>query len=503
MSDLTHGMRFASKIIPQARLVRTYLLVGLFLTISTVADGAILWKHTGTVLACNNTNGEDILNGAVKPRYSNSSDVLYFKFTIDPISDTPQETVYPYMAGLVLYLGTEDHLGVGNSWKGWAYSAFNVSGQNSEAITDTYPETTGPARYYVDLHSASAQMYVPYEYVVRFTPRTIVFKVQYIPNQDALITVWLNPDLSGATEGQQSTGLVTQFRADATFNQIHLIHRGRGDGWKFRDIEIATSFEDFSRPKFWRQWWFMLSVVCGIFLIVLAAIRVSAQRQIQLLKLEQSVAAERARIARDLHDDLGSLVTRLVLLNELTLQNRVSPEEAKEHARKISDTTRQMIQSLDETVWAINPRNDALPHLLNYLGQFAIEFLKLSNLRCRIDFPSQIPARTVSAEARHNLFLALKEALNNTIRHAQATEIWLSAVISADALTITLEDNGRGFAQAPDNSTADGLRNMQQRMQEIGGRFKVESMVGKGTKVILIFLWNTPAEMKRIRQPNP
>jgi signal transduction histidine kinase len=224
--------------------------------------------------------------------------------------------------------------------------------------------------------------------------------------------------------------------------------------------------------------------------------RKKVENELVQTRLQHMMTQERARIARDLHDDLGGRATQLVLLNELALQNRVKPEDAMKHAREISDATRQMIQSLDETVWAVNPRNDTLPDLLNYLGQFAVGFLKFSNVRCRIDFPDRPPAQTISAEARHNLYLALKEALNNIIRHSQAAEIWVRAAVSAESLTITVQDNGRGFARAPDTSTEDGLRNMRQRMEEIGGRFEIDSAIGKGTKVTLIFLWETSVKLK-------
>jgi signal transduction histidine kinase len=228
--------------------------------------------------------------------------------------------------------------------------------------------------------------------------------------------------------------------------------------------------------------------------------RRKVENELVQTRLQHMMTQERARIARDLHDDLGGRATQLVLLNELALQNRVKPEDTMRHALEISDATRQMIQSLDETVWAMNPRNDTLPDLLNYLGQFATGFLKFSDTRCRIDFPDRPPAQTISAEARHNLYLALKEALNNIIRHSHATEAWVRAAVSVDSLTIIVQDNGCGFAEAPRDSMADGLLNMRQRMEKIGGRFEIDSAIGKGTKVTLIFLWETPSKMKTATQ---
>lgn len=217
--------------------------------------------------------------------------------------------------------------------------------------------------------------------------------------------------------------------------------------------------------------------------------RKRAENELVRARLQHLVEQERTRIARDLHDDLGSRITQIVLLNDLALQNRVPPEGAGAHAREISSAAQQVIQSLDETVWAVNPRNDNLPHVFNYLSEFATEFLRVANVRCRLDFPDHPPAQTISAEARHNLFLAIKEALNNAARHAKATEVWLRGATDEESLVFSIEDNGRGFSGLCDSPSADGLRNMRQRMESIGGRFKIESAPETGTKVTLSYFW--------------
>lgn len=207
-------------------------------------------------------------------------------------------------------------------------------------------------------------------------------------------------------------------------------------------------------------------------------------------RLQHMVEQERTRIARDLHDDLGSRLTRIVLLlDELVLQDSVPPSGAPEHPLEISAAARDVIQSLDETVWAVNPRNDTLPHLFNYLSYCAIEFLKVANVRCRLDFPDHPPERAISAETRHNLFLAVKEALNNAVRHAHATEVRLCATIDAESLIFTVEDDGQGFVGGTEDPSADGLQNMRQRMEGIGGKFNLESVPNKGTKVTLTCPW--------------
>ena len=246
-------------------------------------------------------------------------------------------------------------------------------------------------------------------------------------------------------------------------------------------------------PFSWQTWWFRLAVL-GLFTGgVVALVRYVSFRSLRLkLRAAEQLAAlhqERARIAKDIHDDLGGSLTQISLLSELARQDREAPDKTARHAARISETARQVIKSLDEIVWAVNPRNDTLPHLIDYTGQFAVEFLRAAGIRCHVDLPEHPPPRAVPAEVRHNLFLTVKEALNNVARHAHASEVWLQAVVADAALRVVIEDNGQGFARAPDDATADGLRNMRQRMDEIGGQFQIVSRPGGGTRVELTAPW--------------
>src|SRR5262249_52029625 len=123
-------------------------------------------------------------------------------------------------------------------------------------------------------------------------------------------------------------------------------------------------------------------------------------------------------------------------------------------------------------------------------GQAAVEFLHAADIRCRADLPASPPEHIISAEARHNLFLAVKEALSNVVRHAHASEVQLQASVTDDCLTLIVKDNGHGFEKVPDDPRADGLRNMRQRMEEIGGQFKVQSQSGTGTTITLTYHWS-------------
>jgi signal transduction histidine kinase len=248
-------------------------------------------------------------------------------------------------------------------------------------------------------------------------------------------------------------------------------------------------------PFFWDTWWFRIVVVAAFTSAVFGVARYVSHRRLRLklraAEEETAVERERARIARDIHDDLGSRLTKIVLLSGLVARDRLAPEKAGERVWEISETARQLLNSLDETVWAVNPSNDTLPNLIAYIGEFTVGFLRTAEILCHVDLPGNPPARAVTADVRHNLFLVVKEALNNVVRHAQATAAWLRITVTDDALTLTIEDNGRGFAGAPASAEADGLRNMQQRMRQIGGQFQIESQLGKGTRVSLTVPWAT------------
>ena len=289
----------------------------------TPARAAILWSDPGPTLVHENGAGTDILRSAVK-RDTTSSDTLYFKFHVDPLSDVSSEL---YAAGFQLFEGDVERLGVGNSMKAWAYSAFNTeeTGTNNQVPGD------------MDLRSASPESYHPgsfleYELPRRGVGRTIVFKVQYVPGGDDLVTVWVHPNLvSGATEASQPESLTTHFKANASFDQIHLRHEGGGDGWTFSDMAIATSFNDFIVPHFWERRWFIALVVFLLLIWTATTIRLVERRrfqhQLQRATQERALERERARIAQDLHDDLGSSLTRISLLSSLLQADKDNPDQ--------------------------------------------------------------------------------------------------------------------------------------------------------------------------------
>ena len=208
---------------------------------------------------------------------------------------------------------------------------------------------------------------------------------------------------------------------------------------------------------------------------------------LQALQQREALEKERSRIARDLHDQLGANLTQVALLGEMAEADKDSPDEVASHAQQISQTARETTHSLDEIVWAVNPSNDTLDGLITYACKYAQEYLALAGLHYRADVPAQLPAVVIPPEVRHNVFLAFKEAINNVVKHAQATEARIRLRMNPDDFTLEIEDDGRGLGQqnTPAARARNGLRNMRKRMEDIHGGFAIAGGGNGGTVVRL------------------
>jgi len=295
----------------------------------------------------------------------------------------------------------------------------------------------------------------------------------------------LDPDWIDASPDREAA----YSRLDAGDYQFNIRVRNGDSEWVQTDSPLAFTVVHF----FWQTWWFRLFIIILFTSLVAAVVRyVSFRRlrlKVQALEREAALNRERARIARDLHDDLGGHLTQVKQLFELTSRHRGSPEQVNEFVQRGLTVARRGVKSLDETVWAVNPRNDALPNLINYIGQRAVEFLSTAGLQYHLELPDHPPEVLISAEVRHNLFYVVKEALNNVVTHANAKEVWLIINTTDKGLNIVVQDDGQGFGQLEDSATSDGLRNMQSRMETIKGGFVIESGPGAGTKITCTYFW--------------
>jgi signal transduction histidine kinase/ligand-binding sensor domain-containing protein len=240
-------------------------------------------------------------------------------------------------------------------------------------------------------------------------------------------------------------------------------------------------------PHFWQTHWFFAvltaSVVGGMVWGARRATLRRLRRKLQRLEQQHALERERARISQDIHDDLGASLTTIGLLADMGNRHKANPEALTQDLTQISDMARGTAAAMDAIVWALNPRNDSLDHFANYVGQFTKDFFRPTSIRTRLDVPSNLPARSMSAHARHNLFLAVKESLNNVVRHADATEVRLSLQVADNSLLLTVEDNGRGMPACPAADGQDGLVNMRERINKLSGSLVIEATPGNGTRI--------------------
>lgn len=231
-------------------------------------------------------------------------------------------------------------------------------------------------------------------------------------------------------------------------------------------------------PHFWQTWWFRaILVILPIFVVILIyRARVDRLRELENL---------RVRIAADLHDDVGSRLTKVAMMTELADREMQTSSPGKSHILNISRTVRDITRAMDEIVWTINPRNDTIENLANYIFHYAQEYFQNTGVRCRLDLPTDLPDERVSTEERHNLFMAVKEALNNILKHAAASEVHIALKIMDRTMTISISDNGRGYHAMTPDPTGDGMRNMRHRLEKIGGRFEIARNAGGGTLITM------------------
>lgn len=267
--------------------------------------------------------------------------------------------------------------------------------------------------------------------------------------------------------------------------RFRVLARGRDGVWSAAESSLPFTVT----PLFWQTGWFKAgAAAAGLSAVVVFFVRrerLKARRKLRELEHEQMLERERSRIARDIHDEVGAGLTEMALLSELA---QADLKGGRSHLDDIFKTARDLTRSLDEIVWSINPANDTLEKLISYLVEFARDFLGTASLPCRLEVPTMLPPVTVPSTVRHQICLAVKETLNNVVKHAAASEVRMEIGWDGAWLRICVRDNGRGFAReeiADPAATRDGLANLAARMREIGGRCEQQSEPGRGTRTTL------------------
>jgi signal transduction histidine kinase len=273
--------------------------------------------------------------------------------------------------------------------------------------------------------------------------------------------------------------------------------------WSAGAAEVTLSV----MRHFWQTWWFIGLAGVGFLTSVGGTVRSVEKRRMQKrlerLERERALERERTRIAQDLHDEMGAKLCRILFLSEHVRRPALKPSELQPEMDSIALASREVLQSLDEIVWAVNPRNDSLEHVASYIGQYTQDYFHRTGIECELAIPAEFPFCPLSSQTRHHLFLATHEALTNILKHSGATKAEVSMKYENGALEIRVSDNGKGFVVparedgngAPGSDTGDGLRNMRQRLQDVGGDCTIQTAPEKGTTIRFVLPLNGAVTM--------
>ena len=248
------------------------------------------------------------------------------------------------------------------------------------------------------------------------------------------------------------------------------------------DIAQLHIIPPFHRSSTFRVTLALIIVSAGAW-TVRSVTRARMQQELDRLAKEHTIDVERSRIARDLHDSLGADLTHLGLLCDLAASQVYEPERVRPHLNELFDLAKQLTRRVDEMVWTVNPAHDTLRGLISFVTHHAQSYLRAAGIACRLDVPDPIPNTPLSSSRRHHLFLTVKEALHNVVKHSEASEVRIRIRHSTERLEVEIEDNGKGIVNAAEG---DGSENMRNRINSINGTLQRISEPGRGTLVTIL-----------------
>ncbi len=262
--------------------------------------------------------------------------------------------------------------------------------------------------------------------------------------------------------------------------------RRANSGWSkpvFMRFEIIAPF--------YGTLWFRLlvanSLIFVLYLVLRSIVAAKYRKRLAVYERERALEQERNRISRDMHDDLGADLTNIVILSRIARQTIPRQQQQDDVVDKIEMAANDVINKMNEIIWALNPSYDTLPNLVSYLHRYLKEYLETAHIEFKVNIPARIPNLHLQAGLRRNIFLVVKESVHNAVKHSQASLI--EAVIRLDwekrELQIEIADNGIGFDVTERTGKGNGLLNMKKRMNEIMGSYFIESAPGKGTRVFI------------------
>ena len=330
------------------------------------------------------------------------------------------------------------------------------------ALAPRVPISIAPGTHRLQLGMSIAQPGRPSEQVFRW--RLVGYRDEWQPSPNLTVDTPCPPPGAYTLEAQAA-------HSDGTW-----------DATTYR-LSLAVQTPFIETPAFR---WLVAGGALGLGVLLT---RYFARRHIAVLEARSALAEERTRIARDMHDEVGARLAQLAILQDLFSSDFPLPDAAQASIRQLSRIARQAVASLDEVVWTVDPQNDKLSSTAEYLAQYATSYLAPLKVACRIAAPIDWLDVEIGAQTRHHLILAFKEALQNAVKHARATEVTLTLRHEPRQFVVQLADNGCGLAPGtlPEpGSGHDGLRNMVSRLDCVGGTCTFQSPTTGGTTVELI-----------------
>ncbi|HYV93395.1 MAG TPA: two-component regulator propeller domain-containing protein [Chitinophagales bacterium] len=243
--------------------------------------------------------------------------------------------------------------------------------------------------------------------------------------------------------------------------------------------EEGTSVSIHITPPYWQTWWFYLLVILAVASILYAAYRI---RIAQILRLQNI----RQRIARDLHDDIGSTLSSISMMSQMGTSTSNENEKPKELFSTISKASRQAMDLMSDIVWSVNPENDKMENIIVRMREYASEILDAARVDFKIETDPSVQRLQLSMDKRKDFFLIYKEAVNNLAKYSIATKATIRIFFRENELHLEVSDNGIGF-DSEKKFSGNGLKNMKSRAAAMKGKFSVTSKQNGGTTILISF----------------
>ncbi len=231
------------------------------------------------------------------------------------------------------------------------------------------------------------------------------------------------------------------------------------------------------RPPYWQAWWFRLLVAVVLLAGGMLGVRMYVRQKVRVktreLEKQKALYMERLRISKDVHDDLGSGLSKISLMADIAGKKAAGNSSISNDIQHISEVSKELVDNMHDLIWILNPDNTTLEQLVARLREYCADYLENIPIDVTMEFPDEVPSMKISRDAQRNIFLTTKEAINNSIKHAGGTKMKITLTVSDHKLAISVADNGKGFDPGQLKGSGNGLRNMRQRIESIGGTYNI------------------------------